>query len=109
VKYEVNECCDCATESYPCIGNSCPMRHVTYYRCDRCGCDGLTEDEIHEVDGEDLCDSCYDEEFSDNEDDSPCYECRGYGDDYSFDDNGELVDNCTDCPWNETRCDSWED
>lgn len=58
MKYEVNECCDCATESYPCIENSCPMRHVTYYRCD-----GLTEDEIHEVDGEDLCDTCYDEEF----------------------------------------------
>lgn len=45
----------------------------------------------------------------DFEDDSPCYECMGYGDDYSFDDNGELVDNCTDCPWNETRCDSWKD
>lgn len=44
------------------------MRHATYYRCDRCGCDGLTEDEIHEVDGEDLCDACFDEEF---EDDSP--------------------------------------
>lgn len=56
-----------------------------------------------------MCDSCYDEEFSDDEYDSPCYECRGYGDDYSFDDNGELVDNCTDCPWNETRCDGWED
>ena len=52
MKYEVNECCNCAAESSLCVGNSCPMRHVTYYRCDRCGCDGLTEDEIHEVDGE---------------------------------------------------------
>lgn len=39
------------------------MRHVVYYQCDRCGCGGLTEDEIHEVDGEDLCDTCFDEEF----------------------------------------------
>lgn len=59
--YEVNDCCSCATESYPCIGDSCSMRHAIYYRCDRCGCDGLTEDEIHRVDGEDLCDVCFDE------------------------------------------------
>lgn len=65
MKYEVNECCDCATETYPCIGDSCSLRHVTYYQCDRCGCNGLTEDEIHEVDGEDLCDTCFDEEFED--------------------------------------------
>ena len=37
MKYEVNECCDCATESYPCIGDSCSLRHVTYYKRDRCG------------------------------------------------------------------------
>lgn len=29
--------------------------------------------------------------------------CRGYGDDYSFDDDGELVDNCTDCTFNPDR------
>lgn len=29
-----------------------------------------------------------------------CYECGGYGDDYSFDDNGELHCNCSDCPMN---------
>ena len=66
MKYEINECCDCATEPYPCVGNSCFMRHVVYYQCDRCGCGGLTEDEIHEVDGEDLCDTCFDEEFKDD-------------------------------------------
>ncbi len=27
-----------------------------------------------------------------------CYECSGYGDDYSIDENGELVWNCPDCP-----------
>lgn len=29
-----------------------------------------------------------------------CYECTGYGDDYSVDDNGELVCNCDDCSLN---------
>lgn len=29
-----------------------------------------------------------------------CYECAGYGDDYSFDDDGELVCNCDSCPFN---------
>lgn len=29
-----------------------------------------------------------------------CYECRGYGDDYRLDENGELVSNCDDCPFN---------
>jgi len=34
------------------------------------------------------------------EDDDYCYECGGYGDDYSVDDNGELVCNCDDYPNN---------
>lgn len=30
-----------------------------------------------------------------------CYECEGYGDDYSYDDeSGELVSNCENCPFN---------
>lgn len=29
-----------------------------------------------------------------------CYECRGLGDDYSIDEDGELVSNCDDCPLN---------
>lgn len=28
-----------------------------------------------------------------------CYECGGYGDDYSVDENGELVCNCFTCPF----------
>lgn len=27
-----------------------------------------------------------------------CYECGGYGDDYSVDEHGELVCNCDTCP-----------
>ena len=29
-----------------------------------------------------------------------CYECQGYGDDYYFDEDGELVCACDDCPNN---------
>lgn len=29
-----------------------------------------------------------------------CEECRIYGDDYSYDKDGDLVSNCYDCPMN---------
>lgn len=32
-----------------------------------------------------------------------CYECMGYGDDYHYDDSGELVSSCESCPFNESR------
>ena len=41
-------------------------------------------------------DELFFDEFWDNYD--YCYECSGYGDDYSIDDDGELVCNCPDCP-----------
>lgn len=31
--------------------------------------------------------------------DDYCYECGGYGDDYSVDENEELVCNCLTCPF----------
>lgn len=34
-----------------------------------------------------------------------CYECTGYGDDYYFDDNGDLVCACLDCIYNRYRLD----
>lgn len=33
--------------------------------------------------------------------DDRCYECRGLGDDYYLDENGELVSACDDCPFND--------
>lgn len=30
-----------------------------------------------------------------------CYECQGLGDDYYFDENGELISACEDCPFND--------
>ena len=35
VTYE-NECCDCEVPAYPCLGSSCPNRHVKHYYCDDC-------------------------------------------------------------------------
>ena len=54
VKYE-NQCCGCATESYPCIGNSCPNRNVPVLVCDECG---FEEDILYEYDGQQLCKTC---------------------------------------------------
>ena len=62
MKYEQNDCCDCAVPGYPCLGDSCSRRHAIYYRCDRCGADELTEDDITVIDGEDLCPDCAREE-----------------------------------------------
>lgn len=42
-----------------------------------------------------------------DEEDDRCYECTGYGDNYSYDEDGELVSNCPDCPWNSANDDEW--
>ena len=36
-------------------------------------------------------------------DEEICYECRGYGDDYYFDENGDLVCYCSECPFNPSK------
>jgi len=53
VKYE-NECCDCAVPAYPCLGSSCPNRHVPHYYCDEC----KDETNLYEFDGKELCIDC---------------------------------------------------
>lgn len=49
------ECCDCATPSYPCRGNTCSNRHRQVLICDKCG------EEVEKLyrtgDGE-LCEEC---------------------------------------------------
>lgn len=47
------------------------------------------------------------EEYEPRDDDDRCYECQGYGDDYSEDEEGNLVSNCTDYPWNSANDDEW--
>ena len=48
------------------------------------------------------------EDYDPWDDDDYCDECRIYGDDYSFDEDGEMVDNCVDCPFNSVNND-WDD
>lgn len=64
----------------------------------------------NELDGCVFIDDCEDEEDCDPWDDYDwCYECTGYGDDYSYDEDGELISNCDDCPNNPNRHDDWDD
>jgi hypothetical protein len=59
LKYE-NRCCGCAVPAYPCLGASCPNRHVPVHYCDKCDpkCENPL-DEVYEYDGEELCEDCY--------------------------------------------------
>ena len=54
VTYE-NECCDCAVPGYPCLGSSCPNRHVKHYYCDDCRDD---VEKLYLFEGEELCLDC---------------------------------------------------
>lgn len=53
IKYE-NECCGCATETYPCLGSGCVNRNVPHYYCDKCG----EETKLYYFDGKELCIDC---------------------------------------------------
>jgi hypothetical protein len=54
VTYE-NQCCDCATDGYPCIGNSCRRRHFKVLTCDRCKQEVYR---LYKFDGQELCEDC---------------------------------------------------
>lgn len=54
VTYE-NECCDCSVPAYPCLGSSCPNRHVKHYYCDECKDD---VEKLYRFDSEELCLDC---------------------------------------------------
>lgn len=56
ITYE-NDCCDCSSPGYPCIGNSCDLRHNPHYYCDRCG-DELCSGELYWYEGDQLCIEC---------------------------------------------------
>ena len=57
-----NHCCDCAAPGYPCRGLECPNRHVEVHYCDRCGGEILYDINISDINGDELCDACYEEE-----------------------------------------------
>lgn len=50
-----NDCCGCAVPAYPCLGDSCPLRHQKHYYCDSCGDEA---EKLYRLDGMDLCESC---------------------------------------------------
>lgn len=49
-----DECCGCATESYPCLGSECVNRKVPHFYCDKCG----EETRLYYFDGKELCIDC---------------------------------------------------
>lgn len=52
---EENRCCGCAVPAYPCLGDSCGLRHYRALYCDKCG------DEVQKlyvVEGKELCEEC---------------------------------------------------
>lgn len=54
IRYE-NDCCDCASPGYPCLGSACSLRHSPHIYCDMCGQEmgeGDLGSEFH------VCDSC---------------------------------------------------
>jgi hypothetical protein len=52
-RYE-NDCCECATDNYRCLGYHCPRRRVEHFYCDACG----DESKLYFYDGKELCISC---------------------------------------------------
>ena len=56
-----NQCFDCATDSYPCLGENCPNRNVLVYYCDQCDCE--IEGDVYEVEGNELCEDCLKDMF----------------------------------------------
>lgn len=54
VKYK-DEYCGCATESYPCLGSSCPNRNVKNLYCDECDDD---VEELYDFEGVQLRKEC---------------------------------------------------
>lgn len=54
IAYE-DECCGCATESYPCLGSACQNRNVKHLYCDKCKDD---VEKLYRFDGKELCIDC---------------------------------------------------
>ena len=52
---------DCVGCGLPCIGDSCPLRHVEHRYCDKC--DEEIGGDYYDVDGEELCEDCLKERF----------------------------------------------
>lgn len=62
VWYE-DECCDCATDGYPCTGYTCRNKSVPHYDCDDCK-NEFDPDELYDYEGEMLCSKCLLDRFT---------------------------------------------
>lgn len=56
-----NQCVGCPP-NMGCMGSACPNRNVEIVICDICG-EEIDLDDLYEVDGEDLCESCLKDRF----------------------------------------------
>lgn len=56
----INDCRDCATPEYPCIGNACPYRNMEVHFCDICGAE---VDKSYLIDGSEICIDCVENEY----------------------------------------------
>lgn len=57
-----NDCCGCATEMYPCLGNLCERQHAKHLICDCCKDD---VSELYQVDVLELCEDCLESHYPD--------------------------------------------
>lgn len=49
-----NDCCNCASPGYPCLGSSCVLTKVPHHYCDECG----EEAPLYDYEGKELCGDC---------------------------------------------------
>ncbi len=52
-----NDCCDCDTEGYPCLGIYCGLKESIHYYCDCCK-EEVNSKELYEYEGQELCEEC---------------------------------------------------
>lgn len=57
---EENRCCGCAVPVYPCLGDSCSLRHCRVLYCDKCKDE---VDKLYDFYGEEICEECLLKEF----------------------------------------------
>lgn len=55
-----NRCCDCAVPAYPCLGDSCSLRHCRVLICDLCG-DEVSR--LYKYNDREMCEECLLEQF----------------------------------------------
>lgn len=55
MKKSVNNCCHCATDGYPCAGDTCSNRNAVELICDQCK---AVVEELYDTEHGEVCESC---------------------------------------------------